>query len=94
MRAEVAGMDNYHQQRQPAAEGMCTAGRWLLGTLFAALGGFVGKNFVFPAAASAAPAASASSAAVWGAPYTLGCLALDAALVRVATVTATAYAPY
>lgn len=81
MRAEVLADSLQQQQgRQQSTEGgMCVAGRWLLGTLSAALGGFVGKNFLFPA--NAASAASASAAAVWGAPYTLGCLALDAALV-------------
>lgn len=87
MRAEVLA-DSLQQQQQgrqqPTEGGMCAAGRWLLGTLFAALGGFVGKNFPFPAnaaSASASAPASGSALAVWGAPYTLGCLALDAALV-------------
>lgn len=76
MRAEV--MQHPHPQHGEEADtsgGMCAAGRWLLGTLFAALGGFVGKDLVLlPNAAGAG--------AVWGAPYSLGCLALDAVLVR------------
>jgi hypothetical protein len=68
MRAEVMREQSQQQQPQQQGEGMCAAGRWLLGTFFAALTGFVAKNFMWP-----------STAAV--PPYSLGCLALDAALV-------------
>lgn len=67
-------------QQQQQGEGMCAAGRWLLGTLFAALGGFVAKNLVWSATAASA-ASTGGGGGVWGVPYTAGCLALDASLV-------------
>ncbi len=74
VRAEVMREQQQEQQQHDGGGGMCAAGRWLLGTFFAALAGFVTKNFLFPDTTAATGTARAS--------YSLGGLALDAALVR------------